>query len=245
MRAIRARYEDWLRDGSLALVCGVAITALLLAVLQSTFDPRLSDFFAENSVEIAHGHNIVNVILVDFRGLDTLGEISVVMAAGIAILALLRRQHKREPLPKPKRAPRKAVDMNTLIFRTMAPVIAILMVMFSVVVLLRGHNEPGGGFIGGLIAASAIAISGMAFGVGAVRKFLRVNPLGFAGFGVLARRLLRPALGILRGAVPDRACGCRQIIFGVPGVFDIGVYFVVFGTISAIALALEDDGEGV
>lgn len=87
---------DWLRDGALAIICGVALTAVLLRVLQGTLDGRLSDFFIKNSVAIAHGHNIVNVILVDFRGLDTLGEISVVMTAGIAILALLSRQHKRK-----------------------------------------------------------------------------------------------------------------------------------------------------
>ena len=63
--------------------------------------------------------------------------------------------------------------MNTLIFRTIAPLIAAVMVVFSVFVLLRGHNDPGGGFIGGLIAASAVAIYGMASGVGAVRKLLR------------------------------------------------------------------------
>lgn len=87
---------DRLRDGALALICGVAVAALLLRVLQDPLDSRLGDFFARYSVAIAHGHNIVNVILVDFRGLDTLGEISVVMTAGIAILALLRRQHRRK-----------------------------------------------------------------------------------------------------------------------------------------------------
>jgi multicomponent Na+:H+ antiporter subunit A len=103
-------YEDLARDGVLALVVGGATSLLLLRVLQGTFDGRLSDFFARYSVEIAHGRNIVNVILVDFRGLDTLGEITVVMTAGIAVLALLRRQHKREAaMPKPKRAPRRKV----------------------------------------------------------------------------------------------------------------------------------------
>jgi multicomponent Na+:H+ antiporter subunit A len=88
--------EDWLRDGALAIICGIAVAAVLLRVLEGVFDGRLSEFFAANSVPIAHGHNIVNVILVDFRGLDTLGEVSVVMTAGIAILALLRRQHRRK-----------------------------------------------------------------------------------------------------------------------------------------------------
>ena len=75
--------------------------------------------------------------------------------------------------------------MNTLIFRTIAGPIAIVMLLFSIVILLRGHNDPGGGFIGGLIAAAAAAVYGMALGVGAVRKLLRFNPASFAGFGVL------------------------------------------------------------
>ncbi|MBU1176317.1 MAG: putative monovalent cation/H+ antiporter subunit A [Alphaproteobacteria bacterium] len=78
------------RDGGLALICGVAVSALLLVVLQTPLDMRLSELFAATSVPIAHGHNVVNVILVDYRGLDTLGEISVVMTAGIAIFALIR-----------------------------------------------------------------------------------------------------------------------------------------------------------
>jgi multicomponent Na+:H+ antiporter subunit A len=97
-------FEDLLRDGGLALVCGLGITALLFTVLEGTFDPRLSDFFHANSAAVAHGRNIVNVILVDFRGLDTLGEISVVMTAGIAILALIRSARKL-PLPAALEAP--------------------------------------------------------------------------------------------------------------------------------------------
>jgi multicomponent Na+:H+ antiporter subunit A len=76
----------------LAVVCGGGVSLLLMVVLTGPFDPRLGDFFAATSVPIAHGANIVNVILVDYRGFDTLGEISVVMGAGIAIFALLRRR---------------------------------------------------------------------------------------------------------------------------------------------------------
>jgi multicomponent Na+:H+ antiporter subunit A len=100
-------FEDLLRDGGLALVCGLGVTALLFAVLGGTLDPRLSDFFNANSAPVAHGRNIVNVILVDFRGLDTLGEISVVMTAGIAILALIRSARKT-PLPPAPEDPRPA-----------------------------------------------------------------------------------------------------------------------------------------
>ena len=89
--------EDWLRDGTLALICGGALAAILLRVVEGTFDGRLGRFFVENGTALAHGRNIVNVILVDFRGLDTLGEISVVLSAGIAALALLRRKQPEAP----------------------------------------------------------------------------------------------------------------------------------------------------
>ena len=75
--------------------------------------------------------------------------------------------------------------MNTLIFRTIAPFLTALMLLFSVFILLRGHNEPGGGFIGGLIAASALAIYGIANGVPAVRRAIRFHPLAIAGTGLL------------------------------------------------------------
>jgi multicomponent Na+:H+ antiporter subunit A len=77
-------------DGTIAIVCGLGFGLLLLKAVQLPFDDRLSDFFGKYSLAIAHGRNIVNVIIVDFRGLDTLGEISVVMIAGLAILTLVR-----------------------------------------------------------------------------------------------------------------------------------------------------------
>jgi multicomponent Na+:H+ antiporter subunit A len=95
------QFEDLARDGTLALACGAGVSLLLMVVLSGTLDTRLSDLFAATSVPIAHGHNIVNVILVDYRGLDTLGEISVVMGAGIAIMALLRRRAKPATPPAP------------------------------------------------------------------------------------------------------------------------------------------------
>jgi multicomponent Na+:H+ antiporter subunit A len=83
-------FERVVRDGAVAIACGFAVTAFLFVILQTDLDTTLSEFFAVNSAPLAHGKNIVNVILVDFRALDTLGEIAVVMTAGIAILALIR-----------------------------------------------------------------------------------------------------------------------------------------------------------
>ena len=79
-----------LLDGSLAIACGLGFGLMLAASTAGPFDGALSAFFAEHSKIIAHGANVVNVIIVDFRGVDTLGEIAVVMITGLSILALIR-----------------------------------------------------------------------------------------------------------------------------------------------------------
>ena len=135
--------------------------------------------------------------------------------------------------------------MNTLIFRTIAPLITVVMLVFSVFVLLRGHNEPGGGFIGGLIAASAIAIYGMAAGPISARTAIRVPPLAIAGFGVGIAALsgfisLPFDVPFLTGLWVEWTMGSTEVAISTPMLFDIGVYFAVFGTITAVAVALED-----
>ena len=88
-----------LRDLVLALVAGASLSALSYAVLTRQAGEGISNFFLENSLPLGGGSNVVNVILVDFRGFDTLGEISVVMAAGMAVVALLRtRRRKNVPV---------------------------------------------------------------------------------------------------------------------------------------------------
>ncbi len=135
--------------------------------------------------------------------------------------------------------------MNTVILRTVAPFIVSLMLVFSVFVLLRGHNDAGGGFIGGLIAASAFALLGIASGVGAVRRALRVHPIVIAGIGFVASA----AAGFLSvpASVPFMSglwlvfhLGDTEVALSTPMLFDIGVYLVVTGAISAIILALEE-----
>ncbi len=96
----RSRSQTLL-DGSVGVACGTAFTMIMLGVLQSDFDPYLTTFFNEYSYTVAHGRNIVNVILVDFRGIDTFGEIGVVMVAGLAILALVRIIAKPAPSLRP------------------------------------------------------------------------------------------------------------------------------------------------
>ncbi len=135
--------------------------------------------------------------------------------------------------------------MNTLIFRTMAPYLTALMVLFSVYVLLRGHNAPGGGFIGGLIAASAFAIQGIAAGVASVRRAVYFHPMAIAATGLL----LSSAAGVLSifFHVPFMTALWvfpnffgTEIALSTPLLFDVGVYLVVTGAITSIALALEE-----
>jgi len=135
--------------------------------------------------------------------------------------------------------------MRTIIFRTIAPYLSALMVLFSIFVLLRGHNEPGGGFIGGLIAASALAIFGIACGVASVRRAIVFHPMGISGFG-----LFLGALAGIPSLLRSQAFMTSQwlefnifhveIVLSTPLFFDIGVYLVVVGSIGSIALALEE-----
>ncbi|MBU4530196.1 MAG: Na(+)/H(+) antiporter subunit B [Hoeflea sp.] len=135
--------------------------------------------------------------------------------------------------------------MRTVIFRSIAPFLTSLMVLFSIFVLLRGHNEPGGGFIGGLIAASALAIYGIACGVAAVRRAIYFHPMALSAFGLF----MATVAGVLSvfASVPFMSgLWTYPVIFGVELalssvlVFDVGVYLVVVGAIGSIALGLEE-----
>lgn len=138
--------------------------------------------------------------------------------------------------------------MNTLIFRTVAPFLTALMVLFSLFVLLRGHNEPGGGFIGGLIAVSALAIFGIANGIAAVRRALWFHPMAIAAFGLFIACIA--GLASIVFAVPFMTgLWVTPVILGVEiplssvMLFDTGVYLVVVGAITSIALALEAEDD--
>lgn len=139
--------------------------------------------------------------------------------------------------------------MNTIILRTVAPPITALMLVFSVFVLLRGHNEPGGGFIGGLIAASALAIYGIAYGVAAVRRAIRFHPMSIAGFGLFIATLsgflsLPVGVPFMTGLWIYPSLYGIEVPLATVISFDVGVYFVVVGAIAGIALALEERGQG-
>ncbi len=138
--------------------------------------------------------------------------------------------------------------MKSLILRTTAPLLVALMLMFSIFVLLRGHNEPGGGFIGGLIAVAALAIYGIAGGVETVRRAIVFHPLAIAGAGLLLSTLAG-MISILLHVPFMTGLWVTPSVLGQPVplssvmLFDTGVYLVVVGALTGVVLALEERGE--
>ncbi|ODT81187.1 MAG: Na(+)/H(+) antiporter subunit B [Pelagibacterium sp. SCN 64-44] len=133
--------------------------------------------------------------------------------------------------------------MNSLIFTSSARILFVLMLGASAFILWRGHDEPGGGFVGGLVAAMAFSVIALADGVPRARALLRVHPMGLAGLGVF--------LGFfsgLPGLWADGTFLAHQWVFfpngfklGTTLVFDIGVYLVVLGGMLALVFRLYED----
>lgn len=138
--------------------------------------------------------------------------------------------------------------MNSLILRTTSRFLLILFCQFSVFLLLRGHNDPGGGFVGGLVLAGALTLYVIAYGVSAARRFIRISPRFFIGAGLL--------LAALSGIVPLlqgepfmtgrwahlNLPGVLELDIGTPLIFDVGVYLVVLGATLTVILTLAEEG---
>lgn len=139
--------------------------------------------------------------------------------------------------------------MTSLILRTATRFMLPILLLFSIFLLLRGHNEPGGGFTGGLVCASAYTLYALAFGVPATRKALAVDPRFLIGIGLLVA-LATGLLPLLfnepflthRGhwtklTIP----GFGSFDLGTPLIFDLGVYLVVLGVTLTIVLPLAEE----
>lgn len=135
--------------------------------------------------------------------------------------------------------------MNSLILRTATRLLIAVLLLLSVFLLLRGHDLPGGGFIGGLVAASALALYAIAYGHEAAAKLLRVPPQLVMGVGLafsLAAGLAGALVGreVLTGLWWISDLGRFELKLSTPLVFDVGVYLVVIGTVLTMLFALEE-----
>ena len=134
---------------------------------------------------------------------------------------------------------------NSLVLSTTVKYLIPLLMIFSFFLLLRGHNEPGGGFTGGLVAAAAYALYSIANGIEEAKKFLRIDPLTLISIGLLVALLsgisaLLDGMNFLTGIWFKFEFPLIGKI-GTPLIFDIGVYIVVLGISSMIIFSLAEE----
>jgi len=232
-----------LRDLLLSLLVGAGMSLLAFAVLTRRSTP-ISDYFIAKSLSDGGGHNIVNVILVDFRGFDTLGEISVLAIAALGIFALMQNL-KLAGLEQDAQGRAFDPDRYPLIMATFARLLLPLALLVSVYIFLRGHNLPGGGFIAGLVTAIALILQYLTNGVVWTRQRLpaaQTHPL--IAWGLLIALLTglgswlfgRPFLTSTFGHWSVPLIG--EIELASAMAFDLGVYLVVVGATLLILINL-------
>lgn len=224
-----------LRDFCIALASGGLVAMLTFAVLTRPYDMSVADFYLANSVSGGGGTNVVNVILVDFRGFDTFGEISVLLITTVAIAALLKGLH----------ITRNSVDRlgrpwdahgDYMMVRILARLLLPLALLVSVFIFLRGHNEPGGGFIAGLVTAVALILLQVSSGQQWVERRIGFNYRKLTVLGVFIAALTgmtswifdKPFLTSAHGRFHIPLIGEIELASALP--FDLGVYFTVVGS---------------
>jgi multicomponent Na+:H+ antiporter subunit A len=214
--------DERLRDIFIAGGVGVTASLVLLAVLAQPFDGRLSDFFREASVPEAHGQ-----------------QPRQRHPRRFPCTRHARRDHRARARRRcgGGRACRRAAcnlgeaPMNSLILQTTSRLILPAALIFSIYVLLRGHNEPGGGFIGGLIAAAGIAVFAIPRGRTALITMLRVWPKTLIGAGILLAIAAGVPSLLLAEPFLTQQWPFAWFPIGTTLVFDIGVYLVVIGSV--------------
>ncbi|HET9265997.1 MAG TPA: Na+/H+ antiporter subunit B [Vicinamibacterales bacterium] len=131
--------------------------------------------------------------------------------------------------------------MTSQIFRAAARILMPLLLLFSIFLLVRGHNQPGGGFVGGLVASAAFALYSIAYGVERARRALLVEPLTLLGAGLLIA-LVSGLPAALRGQPFLTAQWMLQpVVIGTPLVFDVGVFLVVTGVVLMMVFTLAEE----
>ena len=241
------------RDAALALAGGGGMAWLAWLMLTRDHD-SIAGYFVDKAMPEGGGSNIVNVILVDFRAFDTFGEITVLGIAGIGVLALLDRFRVRRPGRDPQgRAWTFAAP--PLMLRMIARLVLPMALLVSVFIFWRGHNEPGGGFVAGLITAVALVLQYMALGEQRADALMqdedgrRYTRWIGAGLGVAA--LTGIGAFFFRHPFLTSAFGHPVVpVFGelslaTATLFDLGVYATVVGATLMMLSMLGAAGKGV
>ncbi|TGG95022.1 monovalent cation/H+ antiporter subunit A [Natronospirillum operosum] len=225
-------YAHVVRDGLVATSAGIGVGVLAYTVLTRP-QQTISDYFIQNSVTGGGGTNVVNVILVDFRGFDTFGEITVMAIAAIGIFGLLDGMRLFDPKKDPN--VQWASDKYPLLLLILNMPVLPLALMVAVYIFLRGHNMPGGGFIAGLIVAIALILQYLANGLRWSNNRMQWDYHPLVGAGVLLAGLT--GLGSWSFGAPFLTSAhdhfhiplLGEIELATAMLFDIGVFLAVVG----------------
>ena len=257
---LRARTRR-VRDFVLAVLVGGGMALLSYAMLTRATPNAISSFYLSRAVPEGGGSNVVNVMLVDFRGFDTFGEITVLAAVALTVFALLRRfRPPKESIALPAQQrllapdvvtdlvnPRSASDTALGFMMVPAVLVRLLLpvaVVVSMYLFMRGHNQPGGGFVAGLVMSVAFILQYMVAGTQWVEAQMSLRPLRWMGTGLLFA--ICTGLGSMFLGYPFMTTHTAHLDLPVIGdihvasalFFDVGVYAVVVGSTLLILTAL-------
>ncbi|WP_312407606.1 monovalent cation/H+ antiporter subunit A [Rhizobium sp.] len=254
----RARFRRF-RDLLIAIICGIGMTFIAYAVMTMPVPDAIATYFLENAYSEGGGRNVVNVILVDFRGFDTLGEITVLGIVALTVFALLRRfrpapdtmvmpeQQRIQNRFDEERPERNAGDtvreyllVPSVIMQWMFPVI----ITFAVYIFMRGHDLPGGGFSAGLTLSIAFLLQYLAGGTRWAEDRIRILPLWWMGLGLIIATLT--GIGAWFLGYPFLTSHSQYLTLPLIGkvpaatalLFDLGVFLLVVGSTVLILVAL-------
>jgi multicomponent K+:H+ antiporter subunit A len=237
------RARKW-RDAAIAIAAGLGVAALVWLVLGRPFD-SISPYYLSHTLPEGGGANAVNVIIVDFRGFDTLGEITVMGLVALIIHALLAGYAPREGQGAPL-LPGAPPLMLQLVSRLVLP----FAVLISFYLYLRGHNLPGGGFIAGLVLALGFLLQYVAHGLAWVDARSQIDFRAWVAWGLLIAAGTGLASWVF-GAPFLTSTYDYPWLPGVGGVplasaaaFDLGVYLVVTGATMVMLLTIARIGRG-
>ncbi len=249
------------RDVVLAVSIGVGLSALSYALLTRNAPLSISPFFIDKALSEGGGSNVVNVMLVDFRAFDTLGEITVLGIVGITVYALLRRfrpplevieqpaqQHvvplgavsDLQPRQQAGDAAQRYLDVPAVLVRLLLPIAGV----FAFHLFMRGHNQPGGGFVAGLVVAIAFTAQYMVSGTRWVEGRMRLVPPRWIAVGLLLA--LATGLGSMVLGFPFLTTHTAHVSWPLVGavhlpsatLFDLGVFAVVVGSTLLLLTAI-------
>ncbi len=235
-----------LRDGGIAVAAGGGVGALAYAFLMRDID-TISGYHLANSYEGGGGTNVVNVILVDFRGYDTYGEIIVLGIAGLVIYALM---HALLDGPAARRLKNtdysqdRSRDRHPLMMVVVTRVLMPIAVVVGIYIFLRGHNQPGGGFVAGLVIAIALLMQYMASGFAWTQERKKVEYHTMIGLGVVIAGLT--GIGAWLAGAPFLTSSytyvnlppIEEFELVTAAIFDLGVFLTVLGAVMLMLYSL-------